>query len=127
MVKKAIQIGLSILPKRYRTADWLLVTIKKYLDPKTKKLKEKTKVIGGSQLKKHLDGTARTLNKEKGVTAKVIKNPRKIDRGEYDDIVEKTLGSGAREQLTGVKKPGPRYTSSGEMMKATAMARGAKP
>ena len=95
MIKTALKIGLSILPKRYRTADWLLVTFRKRKNKKTGKPETKTKVIGGSDMKKMIELQAKGINKKGGgkLTAKVVKNTKKLgSRKEYDALHEKAHG-----------------------------------
>lgn len=112
MIKTAIKIGLSILPKRYRTADWLLVTTRKRRNKKTGKPETKTKVIGGSDMKKMMDLQAKGINEKAplGVTAKVVKNTKKLgSRKEYDTLYEKATG---RNPVSGKEAK-----SDSEMMK----------
>ena len=112
MIKTALKIGLSILPKRYRTADWLLVTTRKRKNKKTGKLETKSKVVGGSDLKKMMELQATGINKKGGgkVTAKVVKNTKKLgSRKEYDTLYEKATG---RNPVSGKEA-----MSDSEMMK----------
>ena len=112
MIKTAIKIGLSILPKRYRTADWLLVTTRKRRNKKTGKPETKTKVIGGSDMKKMMDLQAKGINEKAplGVTAKVVKNTKKLgSRKEYDTLYERATG---RNPVSGKEAK-----SDSEMMK----------
>ena len=112
MIKTAIKIGLSILPKRYRTSDWLLVTTRKRKNKKTGKPETKTKVVGGSDMKKMMDLQAKGINEKAplGVTAKVVKNTKKLgSRKEYDTLYEKATG---RNPVSGKEAK-----SDSEMMK----------
>jgi len=112
MLKTAIKIGLSILPPRYRTAEWLLVTLRKRKNKKTGKPETKTKVIGGSDIKKMMELQAKEINKKGGgkITAKVVKNTKKLgERKEYDSLYEKATG---RNPVTGKEA-----LSDSEMMK----------
>ena len=96
MIKTALKIGLSILPKRYRTADWLLVTTRKRKNKKTGKPETKSKVVGGSDLKKMMELQATGINKKGGgkLTAKVVKNTKKLgSRKEFDAIYGKSTGT----------------------------------